>query len=29
MSHYRMPILEETGYVVLDSYGGVVDPPSG
>jgi hypothetical protein len=26
MSHYRMPILEETGYVVLDSYGGVMDP---
>ena len=26
MSHYRMSILEETGYVVLDSYGGVVDP---
>ena len=26
MSHYRMPILDETGYVVLDSYGGVMDP---
>ena len=26
MSHFHMPILEETGYVVLDSYGGVVDP---
>ncbi len=26
MSHYRMPILEETGYVVLDSYGEVMDP---
>ena len=26
MSHYRMPILEETGYVVLDQYGGVMDP---
>ena len=26
MSHYRMSILEETGYAVLDSYGGVVDP---
>jgi hypothetical protein len=26
VSHYRMPILEETGYVVLDSYGGVMDP---
>lgn len=26
MAHYRMPILEETGYAVLDSYGGVVDP---
>jgi hypothetical protein len=26
MSHYRMSILEETGYVVLDPYGGVVDP---
>ena len=25
MSYYRMPILEETGYVVLDSYGGVMD----
>ncbi len=25
MSHYRMPILEETGYVVLDPYGGVMD----
>ena len=26
MSHYKMSVLEETGYVVLDSYGGVVDP---
>lgn len=26
MAHYRMPILEETGYIVLDSYGGVIDP---
>ena len=26
MSHYRMPILEETGYAVLDSYGEVMDP---
>ena len=26
MSHYRMPILDETGYVVLDSYAGVLDP---
>ena len=26
MSHYRMPILEETGYVVLDSYGETMDP---
>lgn len=26
MSHFRMPILEETGYVVLDPHGGVVDP---
>ena len=26
MAHYRMSILEETGYVVLDPYGGVVDP---
>lgn len=26
MSHYRMPILEETWHVVLDSYGGVLDP---
>ena len=26
MSHVRMPILEETGYVVLDPYGGVIDP---
>ena len=26
MSHYRMTIREETGYVVLDSYGGVLDP---
>lgn len=25
MSHYRMPILDETGYVVLDSFGGVMD----
>jgi hypothetical protein len=25
MPHYRMPILEETGYAVLDSYGGVMD----
>ena len=24
--HYRMPILEETGYVVLDSYGEPMDP---
>jgi hypothetical protein len=26
MSHYRMPILEETGYVVLDRYGKPLDP---
>ena len=26
MAHYRMPLLEETGYAVLDSYGGVIDP---
>jgi hypothetical protein len=26
MSHFRMPILEETGYVVLDSYGKPMDP---
>ncbi len=26
MSHYRMSVLEETGYVVLDPYGSVVDP---
>jgi hypothetical protein len=26
MSHVRMPILAETGYVVLDSYGGEMDP---
>ena len=26
MSHFRMPILEETGYVVLDPYGGVIEP---
>jgi hypothetical protein len=26
MSHYRMPILEETGYVVLDSFGAPIDP---
>ena len=26
MPHYRMTILEETGYVVLDPYGGVMDP---
>ena len=26
MSYYRMPILEETGYVVLDSDGGIMDP---
>ena len=26
MSHVRMPILEETGYVVLDPHGGVIDP---
>ena len=26
MSHYHMPILDETGYVVLDSYGGVMNP---
>lgn len=26
VSHYRMPILEETGYVVLDSHGDVMDP---
>ena len=26
MSHYRMPILDETGYVVLDSHGGVMNP---
>lgn len=25
MSHYRMPILEETGYAVLDSYGHVMN----
>ena len=28
MAHYRMPLLEETGYAVLDSYGGVI-PLSG
>ncbi|MEZ5115688.1 MAG: aspartyl/asparaginyl beta-hydroxylase domain-containing protein [Candidatus Nanopelagicales bacterium] len=26
MSHYRMQILEETGYVVLDRYGEPIDP---
>jgi len=26
VSYYKMPILEETGYAVLDSYGGVIDP---
>lgn len=26
MSHYRMALLEETGYAVLDSFGEVVDP---
>lgn len=26
MSHTKLQILEETGYVVLDSYGGVLDP---
>jgi hypothetical protein len=26
VAHYRMSILEETGYVVLDPYRGVVDP---
>lgn len=26
MSHYRMSILEDTGYVVLDSYGNAIDP---
>ena len=26
MSYYKMPILEETGYAVLDSYGGAIDP---
>ena len=26
MSYYRMPILEETGYAVLDSYGAPIDP---
>ena len=26
MSYYKMSVLEETGYVVLDLYGGVVDP---
>lgn len=26
MAHYRMPILEATGYAVLDSYGDLVDP---
>ncbi len=26
MSHYKMPILEETGFAVLDSYGYPVDP---
>lgn len=26
MGHYRMPILDETGYAVLDSFGTVIDP---
>lgn len=26
MTHYRMPILEETGYAVLDTYGEAIDP---
>lgn len=26
MGHYRMPILEDTGYVVLNRHGGIVDP---
>lgn len=26
MPQYRMPILDETGYVVLDSYGGIMNP---
>ncbi|CAB4884814.1 unannotated protein [freshwater metagenome] len=26
MAHYRMPMLDETGYVVLDSFGGTMDP---
>lgn len=26
MAHYRMPLLEETGYAVLDPYGAVIDP---
>ena len=26
MAHYKMPILEEKGFVVLDSYGDLVDP---
>ena len=26
MSYYRMSILEETGYAVLDPYGAVIDP---
>ena len=26
MAHYRMPLLEETGYAVLDPYGDVIDP---
>lgn len=26
MVHYRMPLLEETGYAVLDAYGDAIDP---
>ena len=29
MAHYKMPILEEKGFVVLDSYGDLVDPVNG
>ena len=26
MAHYRLPLLEETGYAVLDPHGGAIDP---
>lgn len=26
MSHYRLPVLEESGYAILDAYTGLVDP---